>query len=550
MDVWDGILPHRLLINRSLRKASADLRSRIDAYETNYKIEAERCLAEMEQARADKERAFEKVKRALMDECSKDADLLEKIQENLVKYADQFLQKQCLYKMQEVNKAELQALSAHSGFLTAQMCLIGEEIEILEARKDILTAQAKVDDLKALIRLNGCAIAVEDCDDGVSLLEKVSQMVAASDGTDGLKIQALQKLRAVLQERVALCPVIEYSAWIIRQKKQLSAQMKADRDKVNGKMRGKKVELLEIAQGITRLNASSEEQARAVRAYWAVPITQLNIQISALSKKRNDILAEVRTLGKQIEYMKETGSDDSDTWDELWSQKNGLKELIPAVNSEIGSLETQHQHWRDRQQMLCALCRDNHIYLVLDGKGEASDEYRIITGRLEELSLMEREANQREQERFARDYSQIQQAKKAKTDELSALIAQAEIVQEEKRAVLSGAEKLLAMSKSCDGRFFLAKLFFQTEEVGHAKRALRLSSEQKKAADRVLASAKARLAISTAEFDARIAACYPKPYCLPSAEREEREKLEGRKWELLNPQRQKTTRREERRNDG
>ena len=55
MSAWDIVLPHRLLVNRSLRKASADLRTRIYEYKTDYELTIERCSAEIEQARADKD---------------------------------------------------------------------------------------------------------------------------------------------------------------------------------------------------------------------------------------------------------------------------------------------------------------------------------------------------------------------------------------------------------------------------------------------------------------------------------------------------------------
>ena len=129
MSAWDIVLPHRLLVNRSLRKASVDLQSRIDEYETNYELTIERCSAEIEKARADKDKDFEKAKLSLLDELSKDADLFDKVRAGLLEYVDLFLRRQCLYKMQEAKGLEKQALIVYRDFLTAQMSFIGEEID-------------------------------------------------------------------------------------------------------------------------------------------------------------------------------------------------------------------------------------------------------------------------------------------------------------------------------------------------------------------------------------------------------------------------------------
>jgi len=549
MNAWDIVLPHRLLVNRSLRKASADLRSRIDEYETDYELTIERCSAEIEQARADKDIDFEKVKLSLIDELSKDADLFEKVRAGLLEYVDLFLRRQCLNKMQEAKRLEKQALVEYRNFLTAQMSLIGEEIDILEARKDKLVAQAKVDDIMELVRLTGCEVTVDDNDDAISLLAKVSELVAACEVSDNLTKQALQKLRSVLQERVDLLPVIQYITWTIQQKKELSRELSGDRRRTTDDIKNKTNELREMSESIDVLSRSLDEQARTVRAYWVAPVTQLNIQINFLYKKLNAIFAEVKEIGERIEHMKSIGSDDSFTWDRLWREKNDLKEQIPQVKNEIESLKSERKQWFARQQMLYSLCKKNNVYLIPDGKAQASDEYRIIDSRLAELMQIEREANQHEEERFERESAQIQQLRKAKINKLSAKIASAEVVQAEKSAVISQASKQLSNSKSRDARFFLLKLFSETEEVSRAKQALQSATAQKKRADTELATLKTELAKTTEEFDRQLVACRPKPYRPSSAESEEREKLEGRRTELLDTHRQKKATRKEGRYD-
>lgn len=549
MSAWDIVLPHRLLVNRSLRKASADLRTRIDEYKMDYELTIEHCSAEIEQARADKDIDFEKVKLSLIDELSKDADLFEKVRVGLSGYVDLFLRRQCLNKMQEAKRLEKKALVEYRDFLTAQMSLIGEEIDILEARKDKLVAQAKVDDIMKLVRLTGCEVTVDDNDDAISLLAKVSELVTACEVSDNLTKQALQKLRSVLQERADLLPVIQYIIWTIQQKKELSRELSGDRRRTTDDIKNKTNELREMSESIDVLSRSLEEQARTVRAYWVAPVTQLNIQINFLYKKLNAIFAEVKEIGERIEHMKSSGSDDSFTWDRLWREKNDLKEQIPPVKNEIESLKSERKQWFARQQMLYSLCKKNNVYLIPDGKAEASDEYRIIDSRLAELLQIEREANQHEEERFERESAQIEQLKKAKINELSAQIASAKAVQAEKSAVINQASKQLSNSKSRDARFFLLKLFSETEEVSRAKQALQSATAQKKRADTELTTLKTELAKATEEFDRQLVACQPKPYRPSSAESEEREKLEDRRTELLDTHRQKKATQKEGRYD-
>jgi hypothetical protein len=573
MSAWDIVLPHRLFINRSLRKASADLRTRIDEYKTDYELTIERCSAEIEQVRADKDMDFEKVKLSLIDELSKDTDLFEKVRAGLLEYLDLFLLRQCLNKMQEAKRLEKQALVEYRDFLTAQMSLIGEEIDILEARKDKLVAQAKIDDIMELVRLTDCEVTVDDNDDAISLLAKVSEMVTACEVSDNLKKQALHKLRSVLQERVDLLPVIQYITWTIQQKKELSRELSGDRRRTTDDIKKKTNELREMSKSIDVLSRSLDEQARMVRAFWVVPISNLNVQLSFYDKKLkslfadvkdhqdelNNLFAALKDTNQQIQQMINSHSDDNWRWERLQREKANyrdgissmkteidiLQDQITQVKSKLTTLKSERQQWYTRQQMLYSLCKKNNVNLIPDGKAEASDEYRIIDSRLAELLQIEREANQHEEERFERESAQIQQLRKAKINELSDKITSAEAVQTEKSAFVSQASKQLSNSKSRDARFFLLKLISETEEVSRAKQVLQSAIAQKKRSDTELAALKTEIAKTTEEFDRQLVACRPKPYRPSSAESEEREKLEGRRTELLDTHKQKKVARKE-----
>lgn len=550
MSVWEIILPHRLLVNRSLRKASEELRTHIEEYQLEYNREIERCTAEIEQAKADKDRDFEIVKASLINELSKDKSFFDTVQAGLFVYVDLYFQRQCLNKLREIKVLEKQTFIEYGNFLTEQMNLISEEIEILEARKDKLVLQAKVDDIIGLIILSGGDIAINSSDDVSALLVKVSELLDACDDNDKLKKYSLVRLRTVLQERVDFLPIIQYISWTIQQKKQIRWQLSSERRKTNDSKKVKSAEIQQVNDNLNTVNSSLDEQARIVREYWAIPITQLNIQISFLYRKLNRIFAEIKEAGESIQKMKNEGSDDSWTWERLWREKTDLKEQIPQVKSEIESLKSERQQWFERQQMLYGLCKRNNVYLISDNNSKESDECRIINNRLTELYRIEEEETKLAEECFLKESAQIQQRKKEKTTELSAQIANAEKSQAEKHAVFIQASKQLSSSISRDARFFLLKMFSDTEEVSRAKQALQVADSQKKKADIQLSVLKAELAKAITDFDNQLTACHPTPYRPSAAEIDERQKLEGRKTELMDKQSQKKSARKEGRYDG
>lgn len=532
MSAWD-IMPHRLLLNRSLRKASTDLRSRIDESESEINLAKERWLAEIEQTKVEKDMEYEKVILSLTDELAKDADLFEKVQTGLIEYADQFLRRKCSIKMKKSKELEMQALLEHKDFLTTQMRLIGEEITILESRKDKLVTQAEVNDILELFRLTGCEIADNDNDDAISLLTKVKEIITLCEVSESLKKQALLKLRSVLQERVDMLPLIQYISWTIKQKKQLSQKLSGDRRKITNDIKNLKTELREISKSITDLDQSLEAKAKSVRAYWAEPSTRLNIQIDYHNRKLDAIFTEVKEISERIEHMKSIRSNDSSSWDRLWSEKNGLKEQIPQVKNDIDSLKAQRKQWFERKQMLYSLCKKNNVYLISDGQAEDSDEYQIIDSKLAEFIQAEEEANQREKERFERESSQIQKEKTVKIDELSVRIKNVEVDQLIVNAVLDSSLNQLSNSKSRDTRFFLRKIFSKTDEVKRAEQYYKLAASKKKKSDDLLLKLKTELSTAIKDFDKQILDCSPKSYKPSLSEIAEREKLESRKNVLL-----------------
>lgn len=545
MSGWDYIMPHRLLVNRSLRKASDDLHLRIDEYQLKYDREIERCTAEIEQAKAEKDSAFESAKSLLINELSKDSTLFEKVHEGLIVYADLFFQRQCLNRVYEIKKLEMQALIEYGDFLTEQMRLISEEIDVLEERKDRLTLKAQVNDILELLSLSDCDISIDSNDNAQSLLAKVVELIESTEDGNWIKKQSLRALRSVLQERVDFLPIIQYITWTIQQKVQLSRQLSTERRKANEYKKIKASELREVSESIDTLTRELDEKARLVREFWAVPITQLNVQKSYLYAKKNEAYDEYKAVSEKIERIKEMQTSDS-SWDELWSRKKELREcIIPRLKNEIASVNSELKQWFLRKQMIYSLCKRNNVFLISDNNAIESDEYRIINNRLEELYRIEEEANKREEERFKIESAQIQQRRKEKIEELTAKIKIAEKSLAEKDSALCQATQRLSESKSRDKRFFIFKIFTDSKEVSKAKTAMKIATEQKKNADNLLSELKADLEKAINDFDKQLIACHPKPYRPTAAESDEREKLEHRRAELLsNPGKKQSVQKE------
>ena len=50
MSAWDYIMPHRLIINKSLRKAAQDFREKVDKYQIEFDRRLEECKIDLERA--------------------------------------------------------------------------------------------------------------------------------------------------------------------------------------------------------------------------------------------------------------------------------------------------------------------------------------------------------------------------------------------------------------------------------------------------------------------------------------------------------------------
>ena len=193
--------------------------------------------------------------------------------------------------------------------------------------------------------------------------------------------------------------------------------------------------------------------------------------------------------------------------------------------------------------MVYSLCKQNNVYLISDNNSQETDECRIINKRLTELNRIE-EVKLAEQ-RFQEESAQIQEHKEEKVTEITVQIDNAAKSQAEKCADFKTSLRATDKQQKADTRFFLSKLFSDTEEVARAKQALEDAEAQKKSADDHLSKLKAELAKIISDFDGQIESARPIPYRPTAREKEEIQQLENRKNELMDKQSKKISVRKE-----
>ena len=104
MSAWDYIMPHRYFINKSLRKASQELRDRVEKYQIEFDRRLEECKADLQRAEDNKNKELEAFKAVLRQELHDDQHTLEDIQGKIVQYIESYFYRVYLYQLVEINK--------------------------------------------------------------------------------------------------------------------------------------------------------------------------------------------------------------------------------------------------------------------------------------------------------------------------------------------------------------------------------------------------------------------------------------------------------------
>lgn len=488
-------LPHRLLVNRALRKESDVLRERIAAYQEEKKNKIADANKEIEIALADANSSFEKAKKSFGAQLAHDQELLLVVQSNLFEYTDVFFKHRASKQVLDLLHIEQKAISDNIVFLGDQMKLIGEEIMILEDRKSRLASQTDIKDVLALLALSGCDLHVENDETAQTLLSKVVSAAKECDkGT--AKRNALFKLAEKLQERAELLPLISYISWIIQQKIQFSKELSLQRKRLKEEFDSKQVEIENTKNAHDQLSRTKTEIARRVREYWAVPVAELGVELtayygqksslpkySARARELKNLCEEHKEISRQLKSMAESHSDDSYRWDRLQRERKVLSdeietakddlEKIRCLEASIESTKRTRNEWYEKRRSILETCSKSNVYLLSDYNSGESDEIRIVSERL--TVYLQRQAKIEDENRAA--LARVQKAKADVISELEATICEAQADLKKAQGVYIEAQISFQKTKESDKRLFLIKLFAESGEVATARKNLSIKKE-------------------------------------------------------------------------
>lgn len=301
MRMTDIVLPHRLLMNRSLRKASDDLREHIEKYQVRVDQEVENCKKEIEERKEKKRADLEAFKTDLEQELSKDNVFFEKVMQDVLDYVEPYFQEKCLSSMLMIKNTENNVYKEESRFYSEQMSLIGKEIDLLEARKAILAGKEKIDDVFGLLSLSAIDLNFTADDTAQVAVEKITEELRSCGDSEWQKRAALGKLRSLLQERVEYQAKIQYIDWVIDQKKLVSGQLKARKKEAKEKVKGCNKEISDLIENLDFIRSILYVKAKTVRDNWEIPIKELSEQIRKLNEGNE--LVEYRRIRKRLSEL-------------------------------------------------------------------------------------------------------------------------------------------------------------------------------------------------------------------------------------------------------
>ena len=467
MSVWDYIMPHRLLINKSLRKASQELRDRIELYQIEFDHRLEVCQVELQQAEENKNKELEAFKATLIQELSDDHQTLEEIQGNIIAYIDCYFHRAYLYLLIEINKRKNDIYHEDYTFLSSEIKAIDDEIVLLRERQNELTAFTKVDDIIQLATLTGYDLDFKSTDDAKQLLGKISTALETYRGNDRVEKYALLRLKTIIQERSDYLPTISYISWVIQIKRRFRKQLSLKRSDIKREQAVLRKEMNSIKDEIRTLTNRLDLLAEKVRYYWARPITYLNADIcyayielkeererlrndapalrserKKLIEKKRSAISEIRdkkskrrNVGSELRSMRDSHSSDQWRWDSLQSENRSLSSdidwlssdidhyssRIDLLSSEIESLESAvkasemvislkkdaRKKWAEKRVHIVNILKRYDKSFRSDSRIAEIDELNIITTRLKEIQQIREEGAVEAQEVYKREYEAI-----------------------------------------------------------------------------------------------------------------------------------------------
>ena len=384
MSVWDYVMPHRLLINKSLRKEAEGLRARVDAYQIEYDRRVEECQEELKRVETENQERIIQFRDSLVEELQGEKSFLESVAQDITAYADAYLHRNCMYQMRDIKRKQIEILKEDNDFLTSQMALIGKEIDYLRDRQTELTSFTDVKDIIRLTSLSGYEISFDEGNDAKDLLDKVSQAISNCESDQETEKFALVRLKGIIQERSEYLPTIKYIAWVIQQKIQFSKQLSDKRSDVRNAQEAVRQEIVQIEDNIGSLTETLEAIAKRIRFYWAHPITYLSADISYAYKEKSETGTQLRNVGEELHNMASWHSDDQDKWERLQRERRDLSSEMDSLSDSISSKKKERSQWFEKRDYVFQVCKKYGVPLIPDKKTQ-TDEDCIIADRLVEL---------------------------------------------------------------------------------------------------------------------------------------------------------------------
>lgn len=545
MNVWDYVMPHRLLINKSLRKEAEGLRARVDAYQIEYDRRVEECQEELKRVEAERQEKLLQFRDSLEEELQGERSFLASVAQDISSYADTYLHRKCLFKMRDIKRKQIEILQDDNDFLSDQMVLIGREIDYLRERQNELTSFTDVRDIIQLTSLSGYEISFNEEDDAKDLLEKVSQAISTCESGQDTERFALVRLKGIIQERSEYLPTIEYIAWVIQQKIQFSKQLTDKRSVVRDAQEAVRQELKQIEDAINSTSEKLEDIAKQIRFYWAHPITYLSADISYAYKEKSETGNQLRDVGEELHNMASWHSDDQDKWERLQSERRDLSSEMDSLRDSISSKKKERIQWFEKRDYIFQVCKKYGVPLIPDKKTQ-TDEDCIIADRLAELDEIRTEGVAEAEKKYEQEKSEIifsynESRTKLETEasSIEKLIAQLEAEYDGTATEVSSAEKKVKQINEGDDRFFLVKMFSETPGLDSARKTVSLLKKKlafvgkKKAdAENKANEIKDKIAELEKKHERNLRRCVPRTLRPTAAEAREEKKLIYRKEEI------------------
>lgn len=508
MSVWDYIMPHRLLINKSLRKTAQELRDKVEAYQIEFESRRADCIAELQRVEEKKNKEIENFADLLNRELAEDQQTLQEVQQNILQYISCYFNRAYLYQTLEIKKKISDILNEDYLFLSEQINTIDIEIDLLRDRQKELTAFTNVEDIIQLATMTGYDLDFQPTDNAQKLLDKISAAIQNYSGEDRVEKYALLRLKLIIQERSDYLPAIQYISWIIRIKLQFKRQLLTKRSSIRKEQISLRAEVTSVKNDIRTETGKLELIAETVRYYWAKPITYLNADIcynnielkkerarqredapalrselKALFEKKKTAISEIkskkqkrRDIGSELKSMSDSHSTDQWRWNDLRSEGDSLtsdinslssdingydsridslKSNLDSLDSSVKSIETliaskkeERKEWVSKREHIVTLIKQYDKGFPSSRLIGEKDEKKIIETRLTEIQQIRNEEIDRAQGEYRIEINGIENLHSEKVKRLEARISELQIRLQSVDAELSHAARAVTSAEN------------------------------------------------------------------------------------------------------